>query len=256
MTDLQIIELSMLKRIDKILTENNIPYWLAYGTVLGAIRHKGFIPWDDDIDIYIEGKDYERLREVFAKQDTGSLRFHDYQTVKGYPYVFPKVVESNTVLQEKEFEHLQYVGGVYIDIFPVYGIEDSKVSRFIDRKAIYYHYGLVTAYYRKYQERGWRKYCSRLAKSFNVEKAQEWLFKRYTKDKDNTELVKVPSLEETKRKYFEDTVMVEFEGCKFPVFKEYSAYLTETYGDYMKFPPKEQQIAGHSFSLLKLGDMN
>ena len=102
---LQDIQLQILKELSTIFMKHDIKFFLAYGTLLGCVRHKGFIPWDDDVDIYILGEDYPKIKRIFDTEDTGNLVLQDYDT-QSYPYCFPKVIDKRTLLKEDTYKHL------------------------------------------------------------------------------------------------------------------------------------------------------
>ena len=257
MTALQEREFLILKQIMNLLDANHIEYCLAYGSVLGAIRHKGFIPWDDDVDIFVKAKDYEKIRELYRSTDTGTIQFHDYKTVKGYPYVFPKVVDTATELRECAYDHLDYMCGVYVDIFPVFEVSDNAVAYWLDEKRTYLQYGLVKFYYQKESANKAVAFLERAVKKvINVDRAQEKLFHRYTASKITGSRLKEPNVfskeQLIKKEYFKAYTDVVFEDIVAPVFEDYDGYLTDTYGDYMTPPPRNQQVSVHNFSHMVL----
>ena len=145
--NIQKIELSMLDELSKILDKHEIRYFLAFGTALGCIRHRGFIPWDDDVDLYLWGEDYPKLKKVFETEKIENLELHDFSTQKGYPYVFPKIVNKKTILVENSLKHLDYKCGVYIDIFPLFGIPNNKLLKGLFESIRYFRYCVIRAYY-------------------------------------------------------------------------------------------------------------
>lgn len=117
--------LQLLIYVDRICEENDLKYSLYYGTLLGAVRHKGFIPWDDDIDIVMLRPDYDKLLSILAKDETYLLL--DQSTRPDYRYTFAKLVDSNTYLESTQF----YSGedpelGVFLDIFPLDGVPENQ----------------------------------------------------------------------------------------------------------------------------------
>ena len=92
---MQIKEISMLKKLASVFEEKGITFFLACGTSLGCARHKGFIPWDDDIDIYVFGRDYEKIKSVFGDGAIDNLEFQDYSITRDYPYPYPKIVATD-----------------------------------------------------------------------------------------------------------------------------------------------------------------
>ena len=255
---LQKKEMEMLVQLSGILEQNNIPFWLACGTTLGCVRHQGFIPWDDDVDIYVMGKDYPRLKEVFATQDTGNLCLQDYLTVDGYPYSFPKVVALDTVLVEKDLTHLQYRGGVYIDIFLLQETSANSLVRFCSEKVRYIRYCLLRSYYFDFSS-SLRKVMHWLVKAFvNPESVQTRLYRRYVKG-----LKKPGFLVDTgtfgrqallDSGYFAETDKLPYEGALMPVPGDYHGYLAHYYGDYMRLPDEDKRVSNHDFETLIFRD--
>lgn len=248
---LQMRELEILKGLVAILDAHGIRYSLAYGTTLGCIRHGGFIPWDDDIDIYVWGKDLVRIKEIFKTENTGFLSLHDYDTVENYPYCFPKVIDSRTSLREKEFEKIDYNCGVYIDIFPLFEVDDNLIIRFFKEKRRYIDYVLLRYYFMNVEERfvpvKLFHFFDRLF--FNANKIQHRLFKLYTKPLKNRKLVAEPNIFSSTayvpELIFKETIKMKFEDSEFCVPKDYIKYLRIVYGDYMKLPPEEKRVSEH-----------
>ncbi len=243
----------MLKELKALFERNSIDFYLACGTALGCIRHEGFIPWDDDVDIYIKAEDYDRVRELFDKQNTGNLAFQDYKNVREYPYPFPKIIAKDTVLTENSLKHLDYRCGVYIDIFPLMSASNDARIRASEEKKRYRNYCRLKAYYFKFS--GGKKLLNIFAHIFvNPQKVQEELYKQYTTNVDNAEYVidigTFGSQALIKAKDFETSVNKVFEGTEMPMPSGYDSYLTGYYGDYMKLPPKEQRVARHQLHTL------
>ncbi len=260
MNKIQTELLSLLKRCADILDQNNINYWLAFGTVLGAERHKGFIPWDDDIDIYIDGKDYEKLQKIFSNGPLNNLMLHDFTTVKDYPYVFPKIIDINTELKEKRFENSNYIGGIYIDVFPLFSISDFQFPRFCGNLRRYFNYSIVQSnYYRTTKgDRLLVQSFSKVLKYFDVNKAQKRLCKIYAKGIGSKTFVTDPTqffdFALHPKSFFDGYDTVSFECNDFKAPKNHNKYLENEYGDYMKLPDEEKRISNHSFVYLKFAD--
>ena len=259
--ELQARELEILKALAQVFEKNGIDFWLAYGTVLGCVRHQGFIPWDDDIDIYVRGEDYPKIRKIFAEQDTGFLALHDHTTAKGYPYVFPKVIDKRTRLKEKTFAHLDYVGGVYVDIFLLFDVPNSKMLRAISQKRRYFRYALVRgAYSNTATMGGAKKLATKLIKTFvSPKRVQNRLYKRYLRPLSaKRKLVTEPNVFTERylspKTYFDGVEQKMFEDVMMPIPLEYENYLTDTYGDYMRLPDEKDRVSCHDFALLELND--
>ena len=123
------LELKILKHIDEFCKKNNINYCLAYGTLLGCIRHKGFIPWDDDIDIYMLKKDYDKFKQLYKNEENKPYFFQNYETEKNTPFVFSKIRLNGTKFISKEHMSLKIHQGIFIDIFPLYKTPKNDVER-------------------------------------------------------------------------------------------------------------------------------
>ena len=124
--ELRGVQLGILDDIHAFCVDNGIRYFLACGTLIGAVRHKGYIPWDDDIDLYMPRDDYERFINEF-KSVSGNCRVLDPKKEKHYYYTYAKVVDKRTLLVEPEADG--YRIGVYVDVFPVDYVTDNMAAR-------------------------------------------------------------------------------------------------------------------------------
>ncbi|MDD6152431.1 MAG: LicD family protein [Elusimicrobia bacterium] len=252
---LQQIELNMLKIFLEICEKENLHYYLLGGTLLGAVRHKGFIPWDDDIDIGMPRKDYEIFLSVAKKYLPTYYFLQTCYTDKGYPLPFAKLRDSRTVYKEKPLRNLHMNHGVWIDIFPL---------DFCPK-----HYFWFNIYFRLLRKRvfcqveGIRtlkhkalKYLSYLIcpSWHKAVKRQDLLMKSVKKYAPSTinwggaygkkEIVPTEW-------YAEGTVLT-FEGLQVKGPKHYDKWLRHIYGNYMKLPPLEKRVAAHEPAEIKL----
>lgn len=244
-------DLSLLK---DILEKNKITYYLAYGTLLGAVRHHGFIPWDDDVDIYIKIEDLPRLRKVFENEN-GRLKLHDYTSHHNYPYSIPKVVDEKTILKEKAFEHLAYECGIYIDVFPLIIIPDKTIWRKYLEGMRYFYYGLIKYYHIK--QTRFAKFHKLVKKFINIDnvhrKLENNLMSSYRKGRMVTDPLAFEDRLNYPKDIFGSTTDITFEGENFKVPVNYDYYLKRTYGNYMQLPPESERIGKHDFYYKILG---
>lgn len=255
---LQKKELQMLCDLAEILNRNHIPFYLACGTALGCVRHRGFIPWDDDVDIYLMGCDYPRLKDVFATQDTGNLALQDGTAVKDYPYTFPKIIATDTELIETELAHLDYHCGVYIDVFLLQEAPRNSAMCFAEEKVRYLRYCMLRAYYFEFGTPA-RNMLHRLAKALlNPYAIQRKMLERYAKKRKNPRFLLDTGTfgKQTllRAEYFRRPAFLQFENASMPVPGDYDGYLTYYYGDYMTLPKEEERVSNHSFQILRIDD--
>ena len=247
--ELKSIELDILKYIDSICKEHHIKYYLAYGTLIGAIRHKGFIPWDDDIDICMKRSDYEKFVSVFPKLSSNYYSLLHPSTDPLYYYEFAKVVDLRTKIKGVGFKDIPNEG-VWVDIFPLDLVANNKK---IQRMLVQIFMALrILSVYTKFpsHKRSYLFYplwlLARLVGYRFPLKITNWLSKIGNGKKF---IGYIASMSTSGSKYcypiewFDDFVDVEFEGNIFPAPKEYHKYLESQYGNYMQLPPEDKRVA-------------
>ena len=254
-------ELEVLKEIHKICREQNISYSLAGGTLLGAVRHGGFIPWDDDIDIFMPRQDYEKLIDYCKNNETG-FKLLASETDDRYGYLFAKAMDMKTVLIEENGNPKNIDMGVFVDIFPVDGLGESYEKAVKTLNSTRFKRELLVA-------RNWKKFFRSKTRSWIYEPVRFAFFvmSRFTSEK---KLIK--SIQEKSKKtafddskyigcicgsyrtkeilekgVFDEYTEIAFEDTSFMVIKEYDKYLSSIYGDYMKLPPEEKRVTHHTF---------
>ena len=246
--EIQCKELEILIFMDRFCKENELRYYLVGGTLLGAVRHKGFIPWDDDIDICMPRPDYERLMEIFPR--TGKWMLQS-RSRKNRVAAFAKVVDMTTDVEsifDKDIKQL------WIDIFPIDGLPaDIDEVRKIYKKCDFYRrlYGIGNARLGE-GKTIFRKYAKILLKPmailYGMEKVNrkiEEIAKRHPYETSDYVGAVTGGIygvgERMKKSEFEKATTVEFEGHIFPAMSCWDSYLTGIYGDYMTPPPPEKR---------------
>lgn len=255
--ELKIIQLEILKNVDAFCTTHGIKYFLAYGSAIGAIRHKGFIPWDDDIDIVMLRDDYERFVELYNHQPNSVYKVHAHNLDKQYPYPYAKIDNTLTIFEEEIKD--MYKMGVNIDLFPIDKVPEntSLQKKMYDRFDILYK--LITLKRLPIKKRrGVLKNCCLfiahiLLYPISFSKLVQMLERNALKYRNiHTSLCSdvvwaYGSREINKLANWEKAIYVDFEDMKAPVPIGYDDYLSKVYGTYMKLPPKEKQITHHHY---------
>lgn len=252
------LELNILIKIDNFCRKNEIDYSLGGGTLLGAVRHKGFIPWDDDIDINMTRDNYERFLDLFSRE-SGRYRLVSYRTNPQYKYLFAKVVDTQTQLVEDHNFPVEELG-VFVDIFPIDSLADTREAAAAKLKKVKFKRFLCVAACWKHfyinHNRDMIRQLPRfifflLSRSIDVQKVNEWIEQQFPFDETKKYWGCVcGSYEEREimeQEVFTQYVDMEFEGHRFMGIKNYDIYLSSLYHDYMKLPPKEKQVAHHTF---------
>ncbi len=251
MDDVRKTILDLAKEFKRICDKHNLRYFLDYGSLLGAVRHKGFIPWDDDMDFCMPLDDYDKFIEICKTElnENYALRSIDEEN---YVYTFLKIDDKRTSLTELFNKNSGYKGGVYIDIFLLRGLpKNVLIRKFYMTKIAYYRkmadIGLLDFDLKKYP--WYKRAILRLGKFVDGRKYLLKLNKQLRKYKfDDCELVSSTAAKLFccfDKKLFTETAEYQFEDTYFRSVKDYDGYLTRLYGDYMKLPPEEKRISNH-----------
>lgn len=255
---LQLVSLYVFKDLKKFCDKNGLTLYLLGGTLIGAVRHKGFIPWDDDIDVCMSRDDYKRLVKLSDGKISEKCSLIDPATARDYKGYIPVVVYNNSELtsgQFREKEHLK----IGVSIFVYDGVPTGAFARKLYFTRMYFlraEHALCRADFKKVNSRIAKivgPFLSTFYRRENVYKyklkiiqfSQKYAFKKSTYVAPNTDTN--AWLEVFSRKEFERSDELDFEGIRCKVFGYYHKHLSNYYGDYMKLPSAEAQISKHDF---------
>lgn len=242
---LQLKMLEMIKYIDKICKKNDIDYYLIYGSTLGAIRHKGFIPWDDDFDIGMTYENYLKFIDVCEKELNKDKYFLQRpENEPNYYLSFMKMRDITTTLVEESNKDKDITYGVYIDIFPIVGVPKNKIKRkileinrafalsancnVINNSFLYFIFKIILKIVGK---KNVLNICRKNCVKYSCDDYDDWcsIF-----DGDGM------AINMTTRDIMGKPKRVKFEDTQLPIPEKYDEYLKNIYGDYMKIPTLEQ----------------
>ncbi len=250
--------LGMLTEFDRVCRAHGLRYSLAYGTLLGAARHKGFIPWDDDVDVMMPRPDYEKLYALMKSGEAG-LSPHFWisdDREKGALYPFMKLVDDRFTV--KSSSHIE-IKNLYLDIFPADGVPDvsPKERKKMFRKELFCNFVISMNLWYVFADKWW---------GYVIRPFFFWFYliwmcygKKRAIRRIRGLLLKFPfeecemcdnrawgqTMDDIPKSYYDDLIEMEFEGHKFFGFAEYDKFLTIRYGDYMTPPPPKKRQTHH-----------
>jgi lipopolysaccharide cholinephosphotransferase len=254
---IQLIELGILQELDRLCQKHGLRYYLAYGTLLGAVRHRGFIPWDDDIDVTMPRSDYNRLAEICLSELPSEMRWQSYKTDRHYPLMFGKILRVDTVMRHALSKDLRFQQSVYIDIFPIDGIARNSVVALVQRFIVRIcRIRLSVAMSRVRFKRQLVQFIRIIPRGFVVrvleattglvppDKSGRWVCfgGPYGFDRQS-----FPST------WFGSGTTQVFENLQFVGPLEWNKYLAQLYGDYMTPPPVSARLSHHNITEVRLG---
>lgn len=258
---LQMTELELLVEVDRICKKNDIKYSLDGGTLLGAVRHAGFIPWDDDADVMMTREEYERFFEA-CKSDLNYEKYflQEFRTDAEYRWGYAKLRKNGTTFLREGQEHINCHVGVCIDIFIFDEVPDGYFERrlhwvqcFIIRKGLYSIVGqkneknrFIRVIYR---------ILAKTSRAFWTQNLERLVRKESGKNRQLLSHLTYPNRKEIRyglpSQYFDEYCDIEFEGVSLRAIASYDKYLRDLFGDYMVLPSKQNRKV-HPVSKLEL----
>lgn len=251
--ELKKIQLQILDAVSDFCEKHQIKYWLDCGTLLGAVRHKGYIPWDDDIDIGMLRPDYDKFMQLFNLEND-RYKFYSYENNKNFLYPYGKVLDTDTVLYEPDKHGIKLSVNIDVFIYDNAPDNDRKVNKMFRKRDFYLRMNILRNFKIKSKKR-----LVQLSKFFIIP-----FIKLFPKDYFVKRIVinsrqfvdfstnrignfTAYSKMVCNRNVFNQMISIEFEGKKYNAPIGYEEWLTAFYGDYMQLPPEEKRVSHHKF---------
>ena len=261
---MQLTELDMLIEFDRVCRHNKINYVLFGGSLLGAVRHKGYIPWDDDADIGMLREDYNRFKQHLGEMNQDVCFFQDHDTDPEYRWGYGKLRRTGTKYVRVGQEHLKCKTGIFVDVFPMDDIPESVLGQIIQDLHCYCLRKILWSEVAKLNTKGFWKIWFSLLSNIPVKKVFKKFERYYKKSKNNSPnrvrclsfpatgmLYKKNPLSERygmPKEWFTNRTEYTFEGVQLYSSKDYDTVLKYIYGDYMKLPDAKGREQHSPFS--------
>ncbi len=259
---LQLVELEILKEFDAFCKKHDLKYSLYAGTALGAVRHGGFIPWDDDVDVYMERNEYNRFLELWEKEKVDGYYLQGTNKPDYSGLNHSKIRKDRTVLASFEQMKEDCHHGIWVDIFPLDKVPTDKKKR----KKFLFKAKLRMVYTRGVPFKKGSFVLRLISKILLIpsrkrqlkirNKLEKQIIDGYKDLNSGYEYISLAASENFNMffpaKVVEELSTINFEGEEFAVSKNYHEFLTLIYGDYMKLPPEEQRVCKHNPEVLEL----
>ena len=253
--DVRKVQLNILQKLDEVCNNNGLHYFLAFGTCLGALRHKGFIPWDDDIDVLMPYADAKKL--ISLQSEFGEKYFvQSKETDPDYRSIAIRIRDCDTTCIEGDEVELKINKGIYVDVYPFYECSENHFIRTVDillshlmkvlvnNRPPVNHGGLVAmlskALLMIFPGKSRIRTISKIEKRLSSVRGKEVL-DYYGQDITLLTAISYP------KEWFSEPKKLEFEGALFNGATEPEKYMRKRYGDYMKLPPVEDQVVHHTY---------
>ena len=260
--------LNIMDYIHDLCAKNGIKYYLGYGTLLGAVRHQGFIPWDDDFDIQIPRKDFNKFCRIMLNEKNNHIKLVNRANTEGYTFAIPRVVDSRFYYQSTQKNSNKIKNpdmGIFIDVYPFdnYGNKE-ETARYLLNKIERIN-GMYAIYMNGFSLRGWSRSIIRMPLHFflriiygrhynsKVDSRIYKIIEKHTKDTDKYigQVTWERGCNQFNKEWFAERVLVPFEDRQFWVPKGYDMILKKSYGNYMELPPQNQRVSTHDYKIYR-----
>ena len=256
------VELDLLAKLDEICKKYGLRYQVCYGTMIGAIRHKGFIPWDDDMDVWLPREDYDKLCEVAPKELTNPYFLQTALSDRRFFNPFARLRNSETTAVVTELNSVDYNNGIFIDVYPLDRAAPTHFKDVIQIEAQRFALRCATLHCQDKKRTGsWRRRLSHLIRPIvrcvsyvQWVKMYENAIRKYSGLRtDYAPLFSLCPHERAQRLSDSDvteSIYVDYEFMKVPVPRNYDELLRCYYGDYMTFPPEQERGKWHEGQII------
>lgn len=250
---MQQIELDIMQKLHLYCQKHGLRYIMCYGTLLGAVRHKGFIPWDNDMDIYMPREDFERFLELSVKDPVAEHLYTTHYTLDStYHYMCARVCDDQTEVEVPYIREKPSRLGVWVDVFPMDGVIQNPLKRTLQTMSLRFHWLLFRSDVYGFEKQKWtlRRVVKEIAIALMPNKNQRnnYRIDKICKKGSKGKCTGMEHIFETPRSYagipmedIENAVLMDFEEYQFYGPKHYDEYLAAYYGDYMQLPPPEKR---------------
>ena len=237
--DLQMELFDILRNIDFFCKQNGIAYSLFGGTLLGAVRHKGFIPWDDDLDICMTRDNYEKFILCWENSPVDGLSLQNRETDTEWGQPFSKIRRNHSTYIEYDSQRGKKNTGLFIDIFPIDRGRIGLISKYCDLLEWVIYFFCIKSITKEEKKHLWQE---KAKKNY-----RRWFRKKLTErvKREDLPIAHMSGLAYIKRRFspnlFDGYTELKFENAMFPVMNNWEIYLKEKYGDYMSLPPESER---------------
>ncbi len=252
---LHAVDMGILKEVIGLCDAHDLLYYALGGTMIGAIRHKGFIPWDDDIDIGMPRKDYEQFLRIAPKLLDNKFKLINYKTDPDYHYYITRILDTTTKVVETRYEYEGKYTHASIDIFPLDGSPNNSFLRKLYYLRVLSHRAMMSLHYKKGidpdRKRGFLEKTmlfvlkmlptDKMFNAYHQKEIIDRLLKEYDMWSSNVSgniMGAYRTVEMIPTEWYGRDTFYEFENIKIRGIKEYDKYLSHMYGDYMTLPPE------------------